>query len=77
MKTNNDFDRRLHGLESHGATSQEAAAAGRDDDGVDVRNLLQNLKSGGSLTGDDVRMIEPVASIAKITTTMSLRASQW
>ena len=58
-KTHDDLDRRLHRLEGNGTSGQKSSSASRDDDGIDVRNLLQDLKAGGTLAGEDVGMVKP------------------
>ena len=57
--THDDFNRRLHCLEGNSASSQKSSTSSRDDDGIHVRNLLKNLEASGSLTGEDVGMVEP------------------
>ncbi len=49
-----------HRLGDGGAARDQAAAADRDDQCVDLRRILQHLERDGALAGDDLRIVERV-----------------
>jgi len=57
-KTYDNLDGRFHRFKRNSTTSQESTATGWDDDRVDVRNLLKNLKSSRALASQNAWVVE-------------------
>ena len=53
-----DLDVGAHGFDRHRHTADQSAAADGDDDLLHIGHLIQNLQPDGSLTGDDVGIVE-------------------
>ena len=53
-----NLDIRAHGLYRRGDTADQSAASDGDDDLFHIRHLLQDLQTDGSLSRNDIRIIE-------------------
>jgi len=52
-----DLDRRLFGARGNGISSNQAAAADRDDENVEIGRVFQLFQRNGALAGDNVRIV--------------------
>ena len=55
--THNDLNTWFQGLQSNGRAGDETPAPDRDDTGVQVRYLLDDLQAHGALAGHNVWMV--------------------
>ena len=54
----------LHRAHHRADAGEQSAAAERRDDGIDVRQVLEDLEAGGRVAGDEVVVVERVHEVA-------------